>query len=292
MQISIISETDGIRLDVYMAKKYPEYSRGYFQRLISSGHITVNAKESSPSSKLKEGDLISADFGKEPGTIEAENIPIDIIYEDDDVIVINKAVGMVVHPAHRHYSGTLVNALAGKLIKPLLVHRLDKDTSGVIIVAKNERAKNSLVKQFQRRSIKKTYLAAVEGCVSEEKGYIDAPLGRSLADRRKIVVGPLSKKESVTEFSVTYRSKAFSLLEVRPLTGRTHQIRSHLAYIGHPILGDDTYGGKKEIGDLKFSRQMLHAYKISFIHPSKSRRIEFCAPPPRDIAELFKNKYE
>jgi 23S rRNA pseudouridine1911/1915/1917 synthase len=215
---------------------------------------------------------------------------LNIIYEDDDILILNKDAGIVVHPACGHQTGTILNALAGHAkgkFQPMLVHRLDNDTSGVLVVAKNERAKNSIVKQFQNRAVRKVYLVAVAGCVGENKGRIEAPLGRSPNDRKKIVVGPLAKKMAVTDFVVLKRRKEYSLLEIHPVTGRTHQIRSHMVFIGHPVLGDKTYGGKERIGDRLFLRQMLHAYKIGFNHPGTGKRVEFCAELPVDMHKLF-----
>ncbi|MHB9156377.1 MAG: RluA family pseudouridine synthase [Endomicrobiales bacterium] len=289
--MKIISDTSDVRLDNYLCRAVAGYSRGYFQRLIKGGQATVNGKAVSAHYAVKAGDEIEFTHVCEEKQIAAEDIPLDVLHEDDDIIVVNKAPGMVVHPACGHQSGTLLNALMGRgrgSYTPLLVHRLDKDTSGVMVVARSERAKNSLVKQFQNRRVKKLYLVAVRGCVAENKGRIDAPLGRSPEDRKKIVVGPLSKKMAVTEFTVARRGRDFSLLEVRPVTGRTHQIRSHMVFIGHPVLGDQAYGGPVRVGEHTFARQMLHAYRIAFTHPSTGKNVEYAAPLPADIAVLWK----
>ena len=224
--------------------------------------------------------------------MEPENIPLNIIYEDNDIIVINKQSNLVVHPSFGHKTGTLLNALLyhfkGKY-NPFMVHRLDKDTTGAIIFAKNEKSKVSLSKQFQKRTIHKTYITAVMGTVFEEKGRIEAPLGRSLQNRKIIEVGPLAKKQAITEFKVLSRNRDISLLEVHIITGRTHQIRSHMKYIGHPVLGDVSYGGSDHLKDIKFARQMLHSYRVKFTHPTTSKQIEIVASLPNDMKDLFKN---
>ena len=289
--MKLIVGTQEMRIDKYIAGKLSKYSRGYFQKLIKSGGVTVNRREVSSHYITKEADEIELDLREvERPSVEAQDIRLEILFEDDDVLVLNKEPGIVVHPACGHHDGTLLNALYGHAkgsFSPLLVHRLDKDTSGVLVVAKNERAKKSLAKQFQNRTIKKVYLAAVKGRIGEEKGRIEAPLGRAPGDRQKIVVGPAAKKAGITEFKVLKRHPEFTAIEVYPLTGRTHQIRSHMVYIGHPVLGDKTYGGLEKIGDRVFSRQMLHARRISFTHPATGRRVEFEAPVPRDMKGLF-----
>ena len=224
--------------------------------------------------------------------MKPENIPLNIVYEDDDIIVINKQADLVVHPSFGHETGTLLNALLyhfkGKC-SPFMVHRLDKDTTGAIIFAKNEKSKVSLSKQFQKRTVHKTYVTAVTGTVVEEQGRIEAPLGRSMQNRKIIEVGPLAKKMAITEFKVLSRSRDVSLLEVHIITGRTHQIRSHMKYIGHPVLGDVDYGGSDHLKDVKFTRQMLHSYRVRFTHPVTSKEMEFIAPLPEDMKSLFKN---
>lgn len=281
------------RLDIYLARKFRQYSRGYFQRLIKSGIVRVNEKKVAAHYLVKPGDKIEIDSVPEPAAPAAEKIPLDIIYEDNDIIVVNKPAGIVVHPACGHPSGTLLNALEGHFngkFRAFLVHRLDKDTSGIIVAAKNERAKNSLVKQFQKRAVKKVYIAVVSGKIVEKKGRIEAPLGRSPEDRRKIVVGPLSKKMSVTEFNLVDSGDKFSLVEVHPITGRTHQIRSHMAFIKHPVIGDAVYGGADIIGKHKIQRQMLHSYSLTFLHPRSGKTVRFNAKPPADIMDFWKDK--
>ncbi len=290
--MKITVETPAERLDKYVAGAVPSYSRGYFQKLIKSGKVTVNGGVSTVHYSPKCGDEINIDLEETISTVAPQDIDLEIIYEDADIVVVNKAPGMVVHPACGHWDGTLLNALYGRAkgsYTPFLVHRLDKDTSGIIVAAKNERAKKSLVKQFQNRTIKKVYITVVKGCVSEVKGRIEAPLGRSPNDRQKIVVGPLAKKDGITEFKVIVRTKEYSVLEVYPLTGRTHQIRSHMVYIGHPVLGDKVYGGLDQVGDHTFTRQMLHARRISLTHPDTGKRVVFEAPVPKDMQAILKD---
>lgn len=282
------------RIDYFLNEKDCRYSRTYFQKLIKSGHVFVNNKQVLPSYNLKKGDEISYSFDEQETSIELkpEKIPLKIIYEDDDIILVNKQADIVVHQSFGHESGTLLNALMWHLkgkVKPFMVHRLDKDTTGAIIFAKTHKAKVSLSRQFQKRAVNKTYITAVGGIISEDKGRIEAPLGRSRTDRKIIEVGPFAKKMAITEFKVLARTKQFTLLEVKIITGRTHQIRSHMKYIGHPVLGDIAYGGSTSLNDIEFARQMLHSYKIRFSHPSKGKMVEFTADIPQDMSGLFKN---
>jgi 23S rRNA pseudouridine1911/1915/1917 synthase len=279
------------RADSYLASIYKDYSRSYFQKLMGRQRVFVNDKITLASHKLKHGDIITVEFEKkEKFHIKSEKIKIDIIYEDDDIVVVNKQSGIVVHPSYGHPSGTLLNALMGHSVgkyNPYLVHRLDKDTSGVIVFAKNEKAKISISKQLQERVIKKIYFAAVKGIIAETKGIIKAPLGRSPQNRKLISVNPLAKKTAITEFKVIERKDDYTLLKVIIITGRTHQIRSHMKYINHPIMGDKQYGGSKIIGVKRCERQMLHAYNITFKHPSTSKIVKFTAQLPNDMKEIF-----
>lgn len=287
MEKIICEENLSERLDCYLNNLHKDYSRTYFQNMIKDGKVSVNGKKVHPSYKAKKNDVIEYEIeDTAPITLKAEKIPLDILYEDADIIVINKQADLVVHPSYGHETGTLLNALLYHFknkISPFMVHRLDKDTTGAIIFAKNEKAKVSLSKQFQKRTINKTYIAAVTGAVLEEQGRIEAPLGRSLANRKIIEVGPLAKKMAITEFKVLSRSRDMSLLQVHIITGRTHQIRSHMKYIGHPVLGDIAYGGSDHIGDMKFTRQMLHSYRIIFTHPVNSKQMDITAPLPEDL---------
>ncbi|MDR2666103.1 MAG: RluA family pseudouridine synthase [Endomicrobium sp.] len=281
------------RLDFYLASVYKNHSRSYFQKLIYNKKILVNNKITSSSSyKLKYGDVIIFEFedGKVLLIEEPENIKLNIIYEDTDIIVVNKPAGIVVHPGCGHLSGTLINALVGYSkgdYKPYLVHRLDKDTSGAIIFAKNEKTKTDISEQFQNRDVKKMYYVAVKGTIIENRGKIEAPLGRSQQNRKLMTVNSLAKKIAITEFKTILRNDGYTLLEVRIITGRTHQIRSHMKYINHPVVGDQQYGGPKIINGKQFNRQMLHSYNISFVHPKTMKIMEFIAELPTDMKRML-----
>ena len=282
------------RLDCFMNNLHKEYSRTYFQNMIKDGKLLVNGKKVHPSYKAKQNDNIEYTIEDNVEvSLKPENIPLNIIYEDNDIIVINKQADLVVHPSFGHETGTLLNALLyhfkGKC-SPFMVHRLDKDTTGAIIFAKNEKSKVSLSKQFQKRTIHKTYVTAVTGTVVEEQGRIEAPLGRSMQNRKIIEVGPLAKKMAITEFKVLSRSRDVSLLEVHIITGRTHQIRSHMKYIGHPIVNDPVYGKGKNIDNYG---QMLHAMKLTFTHPTTKEVMSFTREPDEEfnkILEIYKNE--
>ncbi|MDR2436719.1 MAG: RluA family pseudouridine synthase [Endomicrobium sp.] len=280
------------RVDYHLASIYKEYSRSYFQKLTGKQKIFVNDKSVLASYKLKKGDVISFKFDvEETLKIAPERVDLDIIYEDDDIIIVNKQPGIVVHPSYGHPFGTLLNALMahsnGKY-NPYLIHRLDKDTSGIIIFAKSEKSKISISKQFQKRTVKKIYLAAVKGIIVENKGRIEAPLGRSPQNRKIISVNPLAKKIAISEFEVLARKDGYTLLKVRIITGRTHQIRSHMKYINHPVVGDLQYGGSEvSIDGKKYNRQMLHSYHVTLTHPRTSKTVEFKADLPNDMKEIF-----
>jgi 23S rRNA pseudouridine1911/1915/1917 synthase len=282
------------RIDHYLASVYIDYSRSYFQKLTLEQKIFVNDKPVLSSYKLKYNDLVTIEFKEDKITkIEPENIKLDILYEDDDIVIVNKQPDIVVHPSYGHTSGTLLNALVahsnGKYY-PYLVHRLDKGTSGIIIFAKNRKSKISISKQLQNRAIKKIYYTAVKGTIVENKGHIEAPLGRSPQNRKLMSVNSLAKKMAITEFKVIARKDGYTLLEVRIITGRTHQIRSHMKYINHPVIGDFQYGGPDIINGKSYKRQMLHAYNITFTHPKTSKQISFTAPLPNDMVEVFGDK--
>lgn len=278
----IICEKDKIRLDHFLKEKFPDYSRGYFQQLIKNGFVKINGIHSESGHKLHTGNIVEIKFAdKEQKTLPSK-ISLKIIFEDNDIIVVNKQPNLVVHPAGCHQTDTLVNGLLyyfGGKTSPSLVHRLDKDTSGIMVIAKNEKSKEFLSKQFQNHIVEKKYLTVVDGVIKESDGIIETPLGRSKEFREKIVVGPASKKMSKTFFKVIKRFKNTTYLEVKPYTGRTHQIRVHLAYIGHPVIGDAEYGISSEIA----KRQLLHASNIKFTHPSTKKKVEFSAPLPEDF---------
>ena len=280
----IVSDSNNERLDKYIFDNEDmDLTRSKIQSLIKTGNVLVNGKESKNSYIVSDGDEIDITIVEENMHVEAEDIPIDIVYEDDDVIVINKKSGIVVHPGNGNHSGTLVNALMNhsKLstingeYRPGIVHRIDKDTSGLLIVAKNDKAHLILAEELKKKEIKRKYIALVKGVIPHDTGTIDAPIGRDKNDRKKMCVTPDNSKEAITHFKVLERFKEATLLECILDTGRTHQIRVHMKYIGHPIINDPVYLGGKNIDNYG---QMLHAYEISFIHPTTKEVMKFNAP--------------
>ena len=301
---------EGERLDSYLAS-HSQISRSALQRLIEDGCVTVNGSAIRPSHKVKPGDMIWYSVPPpKPTHIVAEELPLDIIYEDDDLLVINKPKGMVVHPAPGAASGTLVNALiahcklaaVGGVERPGIVHRLDKDTSGLMVVAKNDAAHHSLQKQIQARTAERKYLALVWGNPRFEQAIVDAPIGRHPVDRKKMAViqSPAYRSRvALTDLRVLERFGPMTLMEAGLRTGRTHQVRVHAAYAGHPIVGDPVYSGSRRlesgqrefvaavnrlIGELR--GQALHAYSLSFEHPRTGKRLEFTAPVPEEMESL------
>ncbi len=285
----IVEETEkNIRIDKYLAEKL-ELSRSKIQKLIEEEKVLVNKKKISANYKIKTGDEILVNDKLDYNiTIEKEDIPLDILYEDEDLLIINKKSGMVVHPAPGHYTKTLVNALLYKFdidskdnIRPGIVHRLDKDTSGVMIVAKNDEMHDILSKMIKDKKIQRHYLALVEGIIPHETGTIDAPIGRDSNNRQKMAVTDINSRNSITHFKVLKRFKNNTLIECRLETGRTHQIRVHLAYIKHPVVNDPLYNKKKatEFG------QMLHSKSIEFIHPKTGKRIYYEVDLPKEFLE-------
>ena len=289
-QYIVKKEEAGKRIDAYICNVKNEISRTAVQRLIEEQAITVNGKNTKRAYKVQENDVIEIEETK-PKEIElkAENIPLEIIYEDEDIIVVNKPKGLVVHPAVGNPDGTLVNAIMaicketlsgiGGEIRPGIVHRLDKDTSGILIIAKNDSAHNFLAEQIKEHSFTREYEAVVHGNIKADNGSIDAPIGRHPVKRKQMAVTPENSKNAVTHFTVLQRFGDFTHVRLRLETGRTHQIRVHMSYIGHPVAGDEVYGPKSVAKGL--SGQCLHAKKIGFIHPATREYLEFDSELPR-----------
>lgn len=283
------------RLDVWLTAMLDGFSRSYVDKLIQEGNVTVGGKNVKSGYRLKSGDRVEVSV-PEPKLLEvkAEEIDLDIIHEDDDIIVINKPRGMVVHPAAGNYSGTLVNALlrhcSGSLsdingvIRPGIVHRIDKDTSGVLVIAKNNKSHAILSDMLKEHDINRIYTAVAEGIIMEEQGTVDAPIGRHPVDRKKMAVNIKNGRRAVTHFKVLERFRNTTLLELRLETGRTHQIRVHMQYIGHPLVGDSVYGKKKQI--YGFEGQALHAGTLGFMHPGTGEYVEYTAKPPEEFTAL------
>ena len=289
----------GKRIDKYLCDN-TEYTRSKIQKMIENGNILVNDIKVKDSYKVKENDYITIEALEETTDILPENIPLDIYYEDDDLIVVNKPSGMVVHPAPGNYTGTLVNALiyhtnnlskVNTNIRPGIVHRIDADTSGLLLVAKNDKSHNILAEAIQKKEVVREYIALVEGIIMEDTATIDAPIGRDKKDRKKMTVTSENSKDAVTHIRVLERYKDSTLIRCKLETGRTHQIRVHLSYIGHPVVNDPVYGHKKLI-DKDFG-QMLHAEKLGFVHPTTKEYMEFTAEPPKrfqEILNIYKEK--
>lgn len=294
----LVVDEENIRLDSYIAKKYNKLSRTMIQKLIEEGNILVNENKKKLSYKVILNDEITINVPEAEETdIKPENIPLDIIYEDDDIIVINKPKGLVVHPANGNPDGTLVNAIMaickeslsgiGGKIRPGIVHRLDKDTSGILIVAKNDKAHINLSNQIKNREMKKIYIALVRGVVNENEATIDMPIGRSTKDRKKMAVRK-DGKEAITHFKVLKRFPKYTLLEVKIDTGRTHQIRVHMAEIGHPVVGDVVYSnGKNDFGVVG---QMLHAKSLDFKHPITGKQMHLEAELPKYFKDIIEGE--
>lgn len=296
MEKYIITENEkGKRLDAYIATKNENITRTSAQRMIEEGNILVNGKKQKVAYKINIDDVVTVvpEEIKEI-SIEAEDIPIDVIYEDKDIIVVNKPKGMVVHPANGNYNGTLVNAIMGMCketlsgiggeLRPGIVHRLDKDTSGLLIIAKNDKAHVKMSDQIKNHEVKKTYIALVRGVIKENEATIDMPIGRSTSDRKKMAVNK-EGKNAITHIKVLKRYDKYTLLQVNIETGRTHQIRVHLSYIGYPIIGDTTYSnGKNEFGVVG---QCLHAKSLEFKHPITGKEMKLEAPLPEYFQDII-----
>lgn len=284
----IVTNGENKRLDTYLAEEL-DISRSKVQKLIKEKLVTVNNKLVSGSYQVKENDVIIVDDDLDyEMNVEPEDIKIDIVYEDDDLLIINKESGMVVHPAPGHYTGTLVNALlykfnltSGEKHRPGIVHRLDKDTSGLMLVAKNDFTHEKLSEMISKKEVERKYLAIVDGVIKHETGTIDAPIGRSLENRQKMAVTDINGKESITHFKVIERFNNNTLIECLLETGRTHQIRVHMAYIGYPVTNDPLYGRGKstEFG------QMLHSYSIKLKHPRTGKELSFEVEAPKEFKE-------
>lgn len=285
-----------MRLDSGVAKIFSDLTRSYAKKLIEDGAVLVNGKTEKASYKLCEGDKLTVNMPKTQNLqVKPEKIPLDIVYEDDYLMVVNKPAGMVVHPAAGNYAGTLVNALlhhcGGSLsaingvLRPGIVHRLDKDTTGLLIVAKGDRAHLSLSSQLKSRALKRSYLALVHNNITKDSGTINKMIARSPNDRKKMAVVNTGGREAVTHFCVVERFGRYTLVRCSLETGRTHQIRVHMRHMGHPVVGDKVYGVKNEEFNLK--GQLLHAETIGFIHPETKEHMEFSAPLPESFVKVL-----
>lgn len=294
--VILVADKENVRIDAYITENIQDLSRNTAQKLITMGNVLVNEKVVNKNYKLKSNDKININF-PEPETLDvvAEDIKLDIVYEDEDLAVINKPQGMVVHPAPGHYSGTLVNALMHKIddlssingiLRPGIVHRLDKNTSGLLIIAKNNYAHNFLSDCLKEHSINRIYYCLVHGVLKNDKGIINAPLGRSEKDRKKRTVTTKNSKEAITNYEVIKRFKGYTLVKLKLETGRTHQIRVHMKYIGHPVVGDDVYG--KEDKKFGLKGQLLHSKTLGFVHPRTKEYMEFDTELPDYFKEVLK----
>ena len=299
--LDLTADREGERLDAFLARSVPDLTRSAAQRLLERGAVTLRGRAAKKNDKTRLGDSLTVCLPEpQPVDLVPQNIPLDVIYEDDDVIVVNKPVGLVVHPAPGHPDGTLVNALLyhcgtslsginGEL-RPGIVHRIDRDTSGLIVAAKNDRAHLALAAQLQDHSLARVYEAVAVGGFREDSGTVDAPIGRHPVDRKKMAVDRKNGREAVTHWSVLARYPGYTHVECRLETGRTHQIRVHLASIGHPLLGDTVYGSKKPWPGL--AGQCLHARRLRFVHPSTGEPLELECPLPdwfRDVLEKLEH---
>ncbi len=285
-------EEGGTRLDVFLTEYIADLTRSRIQKLISDGEITVNGNAAKANAKLKSGDIVDVNIpAPKECELAAEEIPLDIVYEDEHMLVVNKPQGMVVHPAAGNFSGTLVNALMAHCgdnlsgingeIRPGILHRIDKDTSGLLLVAKDDAAHLGLSQQIKEHSLTREYICIVHGNFKEDSGTIDAPIGRDPKDRKKMTITDKNSRNAVTHFFVLERFRGYTLVKCRLETGRTHQIRVHMSKNGHPIVGDAVYGRKKE--EFKLNGQLLHAWKVGYIHPVTGEYMEF----ERDVPEYF-----
>jgi 23S rRNA pseudouridine1911/1915/1917 synthase len=305
--ILVTGKNQGRRFDQFLSESDLNLSRSQAKKLIEAGNILLNQRPTKPSAHLKTGDRISGTLPQpKPLSLKPEPLPLDILYEDSSIIVIDKPPGMVVHPAYGNPSGTLVNALLyhckdltgiNGVLRPGIVHRLDKDTSGVMVVAKDDESYHELTKQFKNRTVEKVYLAIAYGQFAKDEGLIDSAIGRHPSQRKRMSTRTKKGRTAITRWKVLERLDGFTLLEIFPQTGRTHQIRVHLSSMGHPLLGDPLYGRKRRprvIHDplLKecvkgMNRQALHAHRLGFNHPRTGERVQFVSTVPRDMMEVL-----
>ncbi len=297
LEHTVTVDEAGTRLDVLIGQLDNEFTRSRAQKLIAEDGVTINGGSSKSNYRVRAGDLILVRvMAPENLEVAAERIPLDIRFEDRDLLVINKPQGMVVHPAAGNYSGTLVNALLDHckdlsgingVIRPGIVHRIDKDTSGLLLVAKNDRSHLSLAKQIKEHTVLRQYMALVHGDITEPRGVVDAPVGRDPRNRKKMAVITRNSKPAITRYTVLERFGDYTFVECTLETGRTHQIRVHLAYLGHPVAGDPVYGPRKNL--LGLTGQALHAFSLGFRHPSTDEYMEFKADLPSYFKELLEN---
>ena len=295
-KIPVAIDDQGKRIDVYLSELFSKrFSRSQIKKLIENGSIKISEKEISPHYKVKFGDLIDAEWGeRDDDETRAEDIPIEIVHEDEDIIIVNKPVGMVVHPAHGNPRHTLVNALLyhvkdlsslGGQVRPGIVHRLDKNTSGIMVIAKNDQAHAFMGKHFKDHTIERIYNVVVRGVVQHNEGLCEEPVGRAFLNRKKVIIKPSGGKDAMTFFRVIKRFTKATLLEVRPHTGRTHQIRVHMRHLGHPVLGDELYG----VTSPWIDRQSVHAIALRFTHPRTKKEVYYETRLPEDIKALLKH---
>ena len=288
----LVFEDQDTRLDMFVAGRLPEITRSHVKKLIDEGRVTVSGRPGKPALKLRPGDAITVTVpDPEPTELLAQDIPLTIVYEDADLLVVDKPAGLTVHPGPGHASNTLVNAVLAHCpdlggingsVRPGIVHRLDKDTSGLIMVAKNDTAQLGLSRQIKERTISKKYLALIKGAPPKDTGAIDAPIARDPRNRKRMAVVPEGRR-SRTEYRVLRHLSGYTLVEAFPISGRTHQIRVHFASIGHPLLGDQVYGGKSPL----LARQFLHAAELNFCQPRTGAPIHCAAPLPPDLARVL-----
>lgn len=286
-----------LRLDKVLVGFMKDKSRTYVSKLIDDGNVLVNGEVARPALKVRENDVITVEIPEDkPLEVKGENIPLDVVYEDSDILIINKPQGMVVHPSHGHWEHTLVNAVLAHctdlsgingVIRPGIVHRIDKDTSGLICIAKNDEAHNFLAEQLKDHTMNREYVAIVRGVIKENTGTINMPIGRDKQNRQKMAVEPINGKDATTHFTVLQRFNNHTLVRCKLVTGRTHQIRVHMAYIGHPVEGDQIYGGRSA-GKIYKDGQLLSAVKLTLIHPRSKKPQSFEIDIPDYFKEVMK----